>query len=632
MCGIAGILGARAVNAVAVQAMTDVMAHRGPDGEGQWISDDGRVCFGHRRLAIIDITEKSAQPMLSADGALTITFNGEIYNYKELRTELQSFGAKFTTDSDTEVLLSAYAAWGDACLDRLNGMFAFAIHDKRRKVVFCGRDRFGEKPFLFTSGSGFVAFASEYKALLSLAGVSTDIDDIRLMRFFADPASALDQERASVFTDICQLGAGEKMYIDTETLEWHIERYWHVAPPDKARAISLGDAAQHLRDLLEDSVRLRMRSDVALGSCLSGGLDSSAITCIARNAIGRGTPYQVFTGRFPGSAADEGSWAKIAADTTSAEMHETFPDGEGLRTEMDEFIWMNELPVDSASQYAQWSVFRLARENGVTVLLDGQGSDEILAGYEQYFSNYVVARKLAGGIDDTEIDAINARYPLALSMRDNRWKTVLPFPLRRSAAHILGRGSDVRFGMHPEIVGNVIAAEQRSSGVMPLIEALQKDACQGFLATLLRYGDRNSMAHSREVRLPFCDHRIIEFVMTLPVEMLMRNAETKHLLREAMRGILPDAIRTRWLKQGFLPPITDWLQGSLGNLAADVFQRSAFRDGRYWDAPWWDKALSRFRKGEQSLATNIWKPMMCQLWLDGFVARAARMDKHNPLA
>ena len=632
MCGIAGIIGARPVNTDAVREMTDLMRHRGPDGEGFWSTDDGRICFGHRRLAIIDVTDKGAQPMRSGDGALTITYNGEIYNYKELRDELRALGFAFVTDSDTEVLLAAYDMWGEACVDKLNGMFAFALHDSRRGIVFCARDRFGEKPFLFAQGDGYFAFASEYKALLALEGVDSDIDDNRLMRFFADPTAALDQDRETVFAGIRQLGAGERMTVDVSTLRCHAESYWQITPPGQARTISPADAAAHFRDLLEDSVKIRMRSDVPLGSCLSGGLDSSAITCIARTRGDRAAPYHVFTGRFAGSDVDEGHWAKIVAQAAEVEMHETFPDGDGLRADMDDFVWMNELPVDSASQYAQWCVFRLAHENGVTVLLDGQGSDEILAGYEQYFTNYVAARQRSGGIDSAEIDAIRTRYPLAFSMQDNRWKASSPFALRYMAAHLLGRGSDVRFGMRAGLANKVASAATKDSANMPLMDALRKDSCHGFLATLLRYGDRNSMAHSREVRLPFCDHRIIEFVMTLPVEMLMGNAETKHLLREAMQGILPEQIRTRWRKQGFLPPIADWLGGSLGDLAADVFQRPSFRNSPYWDAAWWDRVLVRFRRGEMALAGSIWKPMICQLWLDGFVAKASMMTKHRPLA
>lgn len=629
MCGIAGIAGARAVNRTAVQAMTDLMVHRGPDGEGQWQSDDGHVVFGHRRLAIIDITEKGAQPMRAAGGGLTITYNGEIYNYRELRDALKAEGVKFSTDSDTEVLLQAYAQWGEACLDKFNGMFAFAIHDARRDVVFCARDRFGEKPFLYAQSDGFFAFASEYKALLSLAGVSSTIDDARLMAFFINPTTGLDQDNETVFAGIRQLGAGEKLTLDLKTLAVHRETYWTVPVPGPAHAVSPDDAAKRFRVLLEDSIKLRMRSDVPLGSCLSGGLDSSAITCMANKFRAATDPYHVFTGRFPNSSADEGEWAALVVHATGVTQHETFPDGDKLLADLDDFIWMNELPVDSASQYAQWAVFRLAREHHVTVLLDGQGSDEILAGYEQYFANYIVSRKRRSGIQQAEVDAIKARYPLALSMQEGRWKSTLPIPLKKMVASLTGRGSDLRLGMRADMATQVVGTG--TAAIDGLLEALGRDAGHGFLSTLLRYGDRNSMAHSREVRLPFCDHRLVEFVMTLPVEILMGDAETKHLLRLATRDVLPEQIRTRWKKQGFLPPVSDWLKGRLGSFAEEVFARPDFRNGPHWDADWWQQAMKRFRGGDTYLATSIWKPMICQLWLDGFVAKVNAMPKHAPL-
>lgn len=632
MCGIAGIIGLRAVNAGAVKAMTDLMAHRGPDGEGIWSSPDQQVCFGHRRLAIIDISDHGAQPMHSPDATLTITYNGEIYNYRELQSELMALGVSFTTESDTEVLLAAYRQWGDACLQKLNGMFAFAIHDSVRKVIFCARDRFGEKPFLFVEKDGFVAFASEYKALLTLQGVEAEIDDERLMRFFVDATSSLDQERESVFRDIQQLRGGEKMLIDLRTLSCHAEAYWQAPPVGPPRTISPEDAARHFRELLEDSIKLRMRSDVPLGSCLSGGLDSSAITCIARTQAGDSTPYHVFTGRFPGTAADEGAWAQMVVDATGADQHETFPTGDSLIADLDAFIWMNELPVDSASQYAQWCVFKLAHENGVTVLLDGQGSDEILGGYEQYFANYIISRNQAGTLDDSEKAAIETRYPMALSMHRSRWKTAIPFVVRNTLAHLLNRGSSVLFGMNGQWASRVAAKGEPADAQLPLMEALRKDACNGFLATLLRYGDRNSMAHSREVRLPFCDHRILEFITTLPVEYLMGDAETKRLLRHAMQDVVPEGVRTRWLKQGFQPPISHWLTGSLGALADEVFSSPAFSSSRYWDAGWWQKALKRFRNGEKNLATAIWKPLICQLWQERFVARAKALPAISPFA
>ncbi len=625
MCGISGIAALRPVNRNAVQAMTDILAHRGPDGAGIWLSDDSRLGFGHRRLAIIDISENGAQPMHDARGSLTITFNGEIYNYKEIRAELQKAGIVFRTESDTEVILEAYRAWGEACVSRFNGMFAFALHDYSTNTVFMARDRFGEKPLLFSAQPDVFAFASEYKALLKLDCVRPEIDPTRLLRFTLDPTHALDHDRQTLFDDIQELRPGETLRLSLNDLSWTTEAYW--TPPELSMDHTATDeeSAVEFRELLRDSIRLRLRSDVPVGSCLSGGLDSSAITCMASELSDSTFGYHVFTGRFPGTEADEGTWAQYVVDATDAEQHQAFPTGEGLVKSLTDFVWHNELPVDSASQFAQWSVFECAANENVTVLLDGQGSDEILAGYEQYFAAYLRTAPQSSN----EIAQICQRYPDALTTQDNAWKDRIPVSLKRAASRLMQRGSSPLLGMRRDWA--ILLSDISSTpDTLSLHAALRKDATNGFLTTLLRYGDRNSMAHSREVRLPFCDHRIIEFVFKLPPERLMGHGQTKRLLRDAMTGILPEPIRTRWRKQGFLPPIASWLEGALGEDVETVFHSTEFAHDPLWDAAWWQTALKRFRHGEQALASSIWKPYFIFKWQQHFLERGNRMQKVSP--
>lgn len=628
MCGIAGIATLRRVNEPALRAMTDLLAHRGPDGSGLWLSPDQKLGFGHRRLAIIDVSENGAQPMQDARGELTITYNGEIYNYKEIRTELQQAGVSFRTKSDTEVILEAFRTWGEACVTKFNGMFAFAIHDSSTGTVFMARDRFGEKPLLFTCQSNVFAFASEYKALLSLTCVKLDIDQTKLLQFTLDPTQALDQEQQTLFDDIQELRPGETLSLSLRDLSWTIKAYWTLPELNIDDTRSDEDTADAFRDLLQDSVRLRLRSDVPVGSCLSGGLDSGAITCIANNFGDHDHDYHVFTGRFPDTPADEGTWAKHVVDATGVIQHEAFPTGDKLLNELPSFVWHNELPVDSASQFAQWCVFKRAAEENVTVLLDGQGSDEILAGYEQYFSAYLHTQALSGHSLAAEETEIRRRYPNALSTQDNAWKNRIPIALKRVVSRVLGRGSSPLLGMRAGWARHLSdISGDRSQGT--LHDALRKDATNGFLTTLLRYGDRNSMAHSREVRLPFCDHRIIEMIFTLSPERLMGRAQTKRLLRESMRGILPEPIRTRWRKQGFLPPIASWLQGPLGDDVDAVFHSKEFAENPLWDAAWWQNALVRFRNGETTLAASIWKPYYTTQWQRHFAERAASARRYD---
>jgi asparagine synthase (glutamine-hydrolysing) len=627
MCGIAGIIGTSTANPAAVRAMTDIMAHRGPDGEGIWKSPSGRACLGHRRLAIIDLHEQAAQPMTSADDRQVLTYNGEIYNYRELRQELEQNGRVFVTESDTEVILHAYAVWGESCLDRLNGMFAFALFDTVEKTLFCARDRFGEKPFLFVARSGFFAFASEYKALLTLDGVGSEIDDQKLMQFFTTPANALDQSRETVFRDVLQLLPGEKLILNTDSLGYEVSSYWTPSDNVGSRRESDDDVAAEFFGLLEDSVKIRLRSDVPVGSCLSGGMDSSAITCIARRLVGPDARYDSFTGRFPGAASDEGQWANIVSQAAGTAAFEVSPTAARFVDELDDFLWLNELPVDSASQYAQWCVFRLAKDENVTVLLDGQGADEILGGYEQYFANYLLSGKTIGANTKQEEQQIRDRYPLALSGADQVWKRKLPRSLSRLAAHTLKRGTNPAFGMRREWANEL---KDDDAVQTKLHTVLRGDTFSGFLTTLLRYGDRNSMAHSREVRLPFCDHRLTEFVWSLPAQQLMGGAQTKKLLREATKGVLPDSIRMRWKKQGFLPPLTDWLEGDLMPLLEETLQSGSFQSGPHWLPEWWEKALTRFRNGEKPLASPLWKVMMSELWRDRFLGRISALKRFSP--
>ena len=625
MCGITGIIAKRAFNPAALEAMTARLVHRGPDGEGHWISSDGCVGFGHRRLAIIDTTDGGAQPMTDTSGRYIITFNGEIYNYIELAERLKVEGVIFRSKSDTEVLLEAYKTWGEACLDELNGMFAFAIFDTVKQTLFCSRDRFGEKPFYYTETDDYFAFASEYKALFALADLPIETNDERVLRFLHNSRQGLDDDPETAFWGITQLLPAESMRMDLRDMKPSIRRYWNIEPTDGESALSFDQAAEQFKDLLQDSVKFRMRSDVPVGSCLSGGLDSSAIVCLNRRILGTGAEYHTFTGQFPGSPADESEFADIVVKSENVTPHLVEPTAEGFAKDLADFIWFNELPVGSSSQYAQWCVFKLAKQNNVTVLLDGQGADEIMGGYEQYFSPYLKARAQMVSTGDVAAEkaTIEARYPAALLAGNDTWKGRVPMGLRWPLANLLGKGSDFLFGVSLDLAPSLARANQRQTDnrFNPLMAALKDDSLHAHLPTLLRYGDRNSMAHSRETRLPFCDHRLAEFVFSLSPETLMGNAETKRLLRGAMQNILPVPIRTRWNKQGFRPPQEAWFSGALKQLAQGTFESGAFRQRGYWNTKWWQSAWTRFNAGQEHLAWTLWKPVIAESWQTHFVDR-----------
>tara|TARA_R110001599_G_C12274970_1_gene662061 strand:+ start:8704 stop:10560 length:1857 start_codon:yes stop_codon:yes gene_type:complete len=611
------------------------MQHRGPDGSGVWnagVTDKHSLTLGHARLSILDLSGAGAQPMLDSAGRYTITFNGEIYNYLEIREELKKLGAIFHSSSDTEVLLEAYKHWGSACLDRLNGMFAFVIYDRPRQILFCARDRYGEKPFLFSFTGSEFCFASEYKAILLNPTLSLDYDEWRLISAAYQPSTGLDGDRQTLFNDVQQLQPGEAMEVKVHNLENRIWRYWEIKPLEERKQLIEKEVFEEYRELLTDAVRIRMRSDVPVGSCLSGGLDSSAIVGIARKLLGDDVPYHTFTGRFPGTAADEWEYARLVVDKNQVESHIIEPTVDRFLDELPKFMWYNELPVGSSSQFAQWCVFKLASEHGVTVLLDGQGADEGLGGYEQYFAKYVEALQLNG--DQTrlarELPKIRSRYPLALTPPARALRDKLPFRLRHWLSGHFAVGSNLLYGLDPQVAAkiSVQAALPKINGFNPLSNALVQDSFGRYLTVLLRYGDRNSMAHSREVRLPFCDHRIAEFVFSLPPHLLMGEVQTKRLLRESMRGILPEEVRTRWNKQGFRPPQDQWFESKrMQACVKDTFSTPSFRQSPYWIAPWWDKLMCRVDGGQSNLGWVAWQPFVIEQWKAHFLVplRARRM-------
>jgi asparagine synthase (glutamine-hydrolysing) len=627
VCGIAGIVGVRdELNLVGQMLLQQ--KHRGPDGSGIWsdsISDSRNICLGHRRLSILDLSDAGAQPMMDISGRFVITYNGEIYNYLEIRAELLRLGAVFRSSSDTEVLLEAYKQWGAECLDHFNGMFAFALYDTHAHTLFCARDRYGEKPFLYSFGKDFFAFASEYKALLQHPDIPLDIDEWRLLRAAHNAGAGLDADRQTVFNAVQQLLPGEAMEVDVRTLKSRIWRYWRVQPGALREEVDEREVFAEFRELLTDSVKLRLRSDVPVGSCLSGGLDSSAIVCIVRQILGD-APYNTFTGRFPGTAADEWLYARQVIEATDVRSHVVEPTVDGFMADLPEFLWHNELPVGSSSQFAQWCVFRLAKEQGVTVLLDGQGADEVLGGYEQYFAYYAQALRELG--EDNRLarerPLFRERYPLALVPPTRAMRDRLPFRLRHWLSNQFGLGTNLLYGLRPHVARQLSKANAlpRLDGFNPLANALVQDSFGRFLTTLLRYGDRNSMAHSREVRLPFCDHRIAEFVLRQPPHLLMGEVQTKRLLRESMRGILPEGIRTRWNKQGFRPPQDLWFKSpAFLSLVRDTLNSDGFRNNPFWLPSWWDKALARVRQGKLALGWVLWQPFIIEQWRCHFLER-----------
>lgn len=578
MCGIAGIFyREKVVTEESLVPMTEAIQHRGPDGQGHWINSNNKLGFGHRRLSIIDLSTDGAQPMHYANGRFTITFNGEIYNYIELKRDLEQRGYSFKSKSDTEVLLALYAFKGPDCLNDLDGMFAFAIWDEQEQKLFCARDRFGEKPFhfFFKEGEEFV-FGSEIKQLFAY-GVPHGINQRLLFNFFQSKHVLHDPRLPdeTFFNGVFRLEPAHYLLLDKD-LKLFKKRYWDIDLSKENRQISLKSAADTFREMLKSSIALRLRSDVPVGSSLSGGLDSSAIVCLIDQLNSdRKIKQKTFSARFRNFEKDEGYYMQKVIDATNVEPFFTYPDGKSFAEEFQSLCFHQEEPFGSASIFAQWEVMKLARKQQVTVLLDGQGADELLAGYHFFFDTYLKELfQNRSPLFGKELSAYRNRHNPGyvgpdgsmgfVSAASNKtlkqpfrqfarsiYRSVFPIPDKPVAKQLLSKEYSLQFTSYDKLSG------EHKGG---LKEQLYVTTNVIGLNNLLRFADRNSMAFSRELRLPFLDHKLAEFIFSLPNEYKIYDGWTKYVMRKGMQGVMPAEITWRADKIGYEPPQKKWMQ------------------------------------------------------------------------
>ena len=566
MCGIAGIisLNPNNVSKQRLQKMTDTIAHRGPEGEDFWINESGNVGFGHRRLCIIDLSDAGSQPMHYLD-RYTIVYNGEIYNYIELKQSLQQQGYTFRTQSDTEIILAAYDFYRKDCLQQFDGMFAFALWDERDKTLFCARDRFGEKPFYFYQDNEALLFASEMKALWA-AGASKEMDNTMLLNYLTLGYTTNPADNSHTFyKNIYQLPPANSLLIEFNQIKKEVSSsfstYWDI---DKETIINIPEdkAIEQFEDLLRTSVKRRLRSDVAVGTSLSGGLDSSSIALIMQSFLSGTNSHAAFSAVFPQFEKDESKYIKLAANKLSIKSFITTPTADGFINDLEKLFYHQEEPFQSASIYAQYKVYELAKENGVTVLLDGQGADETLAGYHKYYHWYwqelIANRQLK-----TAKHEIKAAKLIGAKV-DWFFKNYLAACLPGFTAKQLEKKAYKQTN-HPDITRDFFTHSiDKKTLYKPVVDKLNDILYFNFmqfgLQELLRYADRNSMAHSREVRLPFLNHELVQFIFSLPSSFKIKNGWTKWILRETMDKQLPNEIVWRKDKVGFEPPQQQWMQ------------------------------------------------------------------------
>ncbi len=564
MCGICGIIQTNAsrYSRADLKKMTDALSHRGPDGEGLWSNETENVLLGHRRLSIIDLTDKGHQPMYYRQ-RFTIVHNGEVYNYLELKEELVKQGHTFFSQTDTEVIAAAYAHWGDDCVQHFDGMFAFAIWDEQEQKLFAARDRFGEKPFFYYYDDEIFLFASEMKALWA-AGVDRRPELRMLFNFITiGYTDNPEQPGETFFQHIYKLPAASTLRFSLEK-GVQLSGYWDIDPEYINKKITEEEALDRFSELLKLSVKRRLRSDVSLGTSLSGGIDSSSITALLQEMRPAANSHKVFTAVFDGFEKDESAYAAMMAEKFGLKQFTTSITAGDLVQDWETLCYHQEEPFGSASIYAQYKVYKLAAENGVKVLLDGQGADEIAAGYTKYYKWYwqelFRKRKLyrSGEIKAARQLGINEKF-------DYRNMIAAYFP---SFATIVMEKQYLAKAIRQEDLTQEFVKEQSMEAYYTVPDhftlngILYFNTCVHGLEELLRYADRNSMAHGREVRLPFLSHELVEFVFSLPADFKIRKGWSKWIVREAMKNKLPDAITWRKDKVGFEPPQKEWMKDS----------------------------------------------------------------------
>jgi asparagine synthase (glutamine-hydrolysing) len=630
MCGIAGII---SLNGEVIPnlsrrlaVMNGLQAHRGPDGEGIWVRPDHRAGFAHRRLAIIDLTTGD-QPMRGADGSV-VSFNGEIYNYLELREELGP--ENFSTTSDTEVILEAHRRWGSEAVSRLRGMFAYALWDESRDELFIARDRFGIKPFYYAVVGGTLHFASEAKALLPfLDQVETDLEGLKDYLAFQ-----FCMDGKTLFKGIRELPPGHTLRVRRGSVE--VSRYWEVwFRPDFDH--TAGYFEERVRHLIGESVRLHLRSDVPVGAYVSGGVDSGIMASMA--AVEYPGRMVGFNGRFAGPDYDESRYARDLAAWRGFPLEEVEITAADFVATIGDVIRALDQPVAGPGSFPQYHVSKLAARSR-KVVLGGQGGDEIFGGYARYLLAYF-EQCIKAAIDGTMssgrfVVTYESIIPNLTTLRQYKplirefWREGLFEDMDRRYFRLINRTSNLADEIRLDILGDYSPFDTfrqvfhgDNVGKQSYFDSMTHFDFKTLLPALLQVEDRMSMAHGLESRVPFLDHPLVELAATIPSDIKFKDGKLKKVLLDAMRSYLPASIAGRTDKMGFPVPLNEWIKGDLGGFVRDLFSTRAARERPYFNTP----AILAGLDTESKFGRKVWGLLSLELWHRAFHDRAHEFRK-----
>ena len=625
MCGIAGMVAVEGLESGAREralAMRDVITHRGPDAEGVWADD--RAVLAHRRLSIVDLSGGS-QPLSNEDGSIWVVFNGEIYNHAEVRRDLEARGHSYRTKSDTETIVHAYEQWGDECMQRFRGMFAFALWDAPKRRLLLVRDRLGVKPLYWALKGDTLLFGSEIKSLLASGLVPAEARHDAIPEVLSTRSVAGTE---TLFRSIHRLAPGHLMVF--ENGRHHIRQYWDV-PVGERSTIGSHDVVPRFRELLEESVRLRLMSDVPLGVFLSGGIDSSAIAAIMAGQIDR--PLQAFSVAFKDRAFNELEYSREVARAIGADAHETVIDDNDFFGALPRLIWHEDEPIAHPSSVPLYFVSALAKKH-VTVVLTGEGSDELLAGYGKYprmlwnwRAGSVYERMLPGSVRRSIATHMLPRLPTRVARYAQRSFLAVG---RTADDMFFDNFASIRlrdqrrllttpaFAAGPDAYRSSRAFFEHPPAASTLLDRLLYTDIKTYLVELLMKQDQMSMAASIESRVPFLDHHLVEFAARLPDEWKLSGLTTKRVLRLSMKGLLPESILTR-PKMGFPVPFAAWTGENWSGVVRDVLLDRRARERGIVDPAAVDQLISDHAAGRTEGGDWLWSLLNLELWFRTFI-------------
>jgi len=632
MCGLAGIFNfrGRPIDPVVLESMSRCLAHRGPDDHGLILLDTApdearpdpakatgcNLGLASRRLAILDLSPAGRMPLANEDKSIHVVFNGEIYNYRELRTELKSLGHQFKTGTDTEVIVHAYEEWGLDCQNRFNGMWAFALYDHRKRRLFCSRDRMGVKPFYYYHNDQVFVFASEIKALLEHPGVPRRPSPRAMFNYLARSYRFVDSRPTTFFEDLRQIEPGGYLLITADGLTFN--DYWRLDPAHTTQYSSEAEYVDHYLDLLRNSVRLRLRSDVPLACQLSGGLDSSVVACLAAKQLGPGLP--VFSACYDEPPFDETEYIRPTAGRIRAEAHRIYPQPDALLEVLPRIIRLFDEPVCTVTFYAHWQVMSAVRQKGYRVILNGHGADELTAGYYDHFLHHFGDLRTQGANGDLsrEVEAWLTRHGRQRAEQMKEYFRIMDHGIPYMEAY-LKRFAPYENCLTPEFLAQGLNDQSNPEPFgSRLSNRLYQELRFETLPAVLKAEDRTTMAHAIESRLPFLDYRLVEYAFSIPNQLKIRNGLGKYIQRRALVGLIPEKVRARAEKVGFNAPSEKWFRGELRQPLESAWRSACLFERGVLSRPGFERIWAEHQSGTANHYQFLWQVLNLDLWLKAY--------------